>query len=123
MWTASRPCRSDGFTGILPVLDNELEFDMLSSAAVKDSPIEVGTAHRLGRGTQVRILHVPARNRDIRQHPPVLEREHLAGHPHLKLRMLHFFVNTGIRDTAYYWNELRKALDVYCTLQQGVSRS
>ena len=45
-------------------------------------------------------------------------REHLAGHPRLKLRMLHFFVNTGIRDTAYYWNELRKALDVYCTLRK-----
>ncbi len=29
-------------------------------------------------------------------------REHLAGHSRLKLRMLHFFVNTGIRDTAYY---------------------
>ena len=23
-----------------------------------------------------------------------------------QLKMLHFFINTGIKDTAYYWNEL-----------------
>ena len=33
--------RSDGFTGILPVLDNELEFEMLSNALSR-TPIEVG---------------------------------------------------------------------------------
>ena len=26
--------------------------------------------------------------------------------------MLHFFINTGIKDTAYYWNELNKCLKV-----------
>ena len=30
--------------------------------------------------------------------------------------MLHFFVNTGIRDNAYYWNELRKFITVYTDL-------
>ena len=32
--------------------------------------------------------------------------------------MLHFFINTGIYDTAYYWNELHKCLKVYCELKQ-----
>ena len=31
--------------------------------------------------------------------------------------MLHFFINTGIRDNAYYWNELRKCVEVYCDLK------
>ena len=31
-----------------------------------------------------------------------------------KLKMLHFFINTRIKDTAYYWNELSKCLSVYC---------
>ncbi|MCO4818962.1 MAG: arginine decarboxylase [Bacteroidetes bacterium] len=35
-----------------------------------------------------------------------------------KLKMLHFFINTGIDDTAYYWNELQKCLKVYCTLKK-----
>jgi arginine decarboxylase len=33
------------------------------------------------------------------------------------LKMLHFFINTGIRDNAYYWNELAKCVNVYCDLK------
>lgn len=32
--------------------------------------------------------------------------------------MLHFFINTGIRDSAYYWNELVKCLKVYVKLKK-----
>ena len=32
--------------------------------------------------------------------------------------MLHFFINTGIRDTSYYWNELSRCLNLYCDLRQ-----
>lgn len=35
-----------------------------------------------------------------------------------KLKMLHFFINTGITDTSYYWNELHKCLRVYCELKK-----
>ena len=34
-----------------------------------------------------------------------------------QLKMLHFFINTGIKDTAYYWNELSKCMNVYCELK------
>src|SRR5699024_3781087 len=37
---------------------------------------------------------------------------------HVSLKMLHFFINTGIRDTAYYWNELLKCLQVYIKLKK-----
>ncbi|MFA5575423.1 MAG: arginine decarboxylase [Brumimicrobium sp.] len=36
----------------------------------------------------------------------------------VNLKMLHFFINTGIRDTAYYWNELNKCLRVYVKLKK-----
>ena len=32
--------------------------------------------------------------------------------------MLHFFINTGIKDNAYYWNELSKCLKVFCELKK-----
>ena len=32
--------------------------------------------------------------------------------------MLHFFINTGINDTAYYWNELQKCMKVYVALKR-----
>ncbi|KAJ4375965.1 hypothetical protein N0V83_001245 [Neocucurbitaria cava] len=38
--------------------------------------------------------------------------------PKFKLKMLHFFVNTGIRDTAYYWSELSMFVHKYCELRK-----
>ncbi len=35
-----------------------------------------------------------------------------------KLKLMHFFINTGITDTAYYWNELSKCVNVYCDLKK-----
>jgi arginine decarboxylase len=32
--------------------------------------------------------------------------------------MLHFFINTGIKDTSYYWSELSKCINVYCELKK-----
>lgn len=34
------------------------------------------------------------------------------------LKLLHFFINTGINDNAYYWNELTKCVKVYCDLKK-----
>ena len=36
----------------------------------------------------------------------------------VQVKMLHFFINTGIKDTAYYWNELHKCLQVYVELKK-----
>jgi len=44
--------------------------------------------------------------------------EKIANNPKFKLVMLHFFINTGIKDTAYYWNELSKCLRVYVQLKK-----
>ena len=44
-------------------------------------------------------------------------KDNIAKHPNFHLKMLHFFINTGIRDTAYYWNELSKCVKVYCELK------
>jgi arginine decarboxylase len=32
--------------------------------------------------------------------------------------MLHFFINTGMKDTAYYWSELTKFVEMYCELKK-----
>ena len=45
-------------------------------------------------------------------------KEHIQNNPKVDLKMLHFFINTGIRDNAYYWNELLKCLRVYTTLKK-----
>ena len=42
----------------------------------------------------------------------------IAENKKVELKMLHFFINAGIRDTAYYWNELSKCLKVYTSLKK-----
>jgi len=34
--------------------------------------------------------------------------------------MLHFFVDTGIKDTTYYWGELKKAVKLYCQVKKVI---
>jgi len=36
-----------------------------------------------------------------------------------KLKMLHFFINTGIKDTAYYWSELSRFVYKYCEMKKA----
>ena len=44
--------------------------------------------------------------------------EQIKDNSQVELKMLHFFITTGIRDTAYYWNELLKCLKVYINLKK-----
>lgn len=44
--------------------------------------------------------------------------KHIKDNPKFELKMLHFFINTGINDTAYYWSELLKCVNVYCELKK-----
>ena len=37
----------------------------------------------------------------------------------VELKMLHFFVDTGIKDTLYYWGEFQKALNLYIELKKA----
>ena len=45
-------------------------------------------------------------------------KNYILNNTEVELKMLHFFLNTGIKDTAYYWSELRKCLKVYCDLKK-----
>lgn len=43
--------------------------------------------------------------------------EFIKDDPQLDMTMLHFFINTGINDNAYYWNELTKCMKVLSELK------
>jgi len=105
---------NNGYTNVIPVIDNIAEVSRLQNRVSTDINIGLRIASeeepkfpfytsRLGIGYKD-ILPFYKQN--------VLENEKL----HLK--MLHFFINTGIEDDAYYWNELHKCLKVYCELKK-----
>ncbi len=44
--------------------------------------------------------------------------QRLKDNPNFKVKLLHFFVHTGIQDTPYFWSELRKFVNLYCKFKQ-----
>ncbi len=105
---------NEGHRNCIPVIDNEEELGLLSEqiegayeigiriASEEEPKFEFYTS-RLGIGYK---SIVPFYDNEVKNNEKV------------SLKMLHFFINTGIRDTAYYWNELLKCLKVYINLKK-----
>ena len=104
-----------GFTNVIPIIDNFDEIDLLDKwinnsinlgiriASEEDPKFEFYTS-RLGIGYKDVLT---------------LFNSKIKNHHKFSLTMLHFFVNTGIKDNAYYWNELRKFLKVFTEIKQN----
>jgi arginine decarboxylase len=105
---------NDGFENALPILDNKSELERLS--ALIDKPFKIGL--RIAAEEEPKFEFYTSRlgmgYKDIV--PFYLDQ--IKSQPNVELKMLHFFINTGIADTAYYWNELHKCLRVYCALKK-----
>ena len=103
---------SVGFNRVIPIIDSIDEFELLDAAI--HSPLEIGI--RIASEEDPKFEFYTSRlgigYKDI---VPFFNWK-LKGHRKFKVTMLHFFVNTGIRDNAYYWNELRKFINVYTEL-------
>jgi arginine decarboxylase len=104
---------NDGFNSI-PVLDNLKELGLLKDMVKR--PCNVGI--RIATGEEPQSEYYTARL-GIR-HRKILSfyQDELAGNETFQLKMLHFFIDNGIADSLYYWNELQKCLKVYCELKK-----
>lgn len=101
-----------GFKNIVPILDNKFELDLFD----KDLKMKVGI--RIAAEEEPKFDFYTSRL-GIRYNDIIpYYKKNIQHNPHVKLKMLHFFINTGIRDTAYYWNELNKAVNLYCELKK-----
>ena len=105
---------NNGHKNCIPIIDNFEEIDLLSEEITNPYKIGIRIASeeepkfefytsRLGIGYK---NIVPFYNKKVKDNEQV------------ELKMLHFFINTGIRDTSYYWNELNKCLQVYINLKK-----
>jgi arginine decarboxylase len=103
-----------GFDKIMPILDNDSEVKLFKEHI--KSPMDVGI--RIASEEEPKFEFYTSRlGIGYRRILPFYH-EMREENPNLNLKMLHFFVNTGIRDTAYYWNELLKTMRVYCDLKK-----
>lgn len=103
-----------GFENLICVLDNPDEFDLIAAHA--KSPLKLGI--RVATEEEPGYLVYTSRLGTSSKLVNELYQNKIKDNPNFKLKMLHFFVNSGIRDTTYYWSELTRLVHVYCDLRE-----
>ena len=104
---------NDGWCNTVPVLDNMGEFDNLDTLIQQPCHIGIRIAAEEEPKFEFYTSRLGIRYSDI---VPFYYNK-IKDNDKFKLKMLHFFINTGMRDNAYYWNELSKCVNVYCDLK------
>ncbi|MEY3048684.1 MAG: hypothetical protein RL365_722 [Bacteroidota bacterium] len=102
------------FLKVIPVVDNAEEVRNLLAATDKDLSIGIRIAAEEEPKFEFYTSRLGMRYREI----VPFYKSVLKDNPRIKVKMLHFFINTGINDTAYYWNELTKCLRIYSDLKK-----
>ena len=107
----------DGFKNILVVLDNKPELKRLLH-------LLKGTEKKLKIGVRMAINEEPQSSyytsRLGIRHNEIINfyLSEIKENRNVILKMLHFFVDSGIKDNMYYWGEFQKALKLYADLKK-----
>ena len=105
---------NDGFVNSIPILDNINELSLLEKLCKNKFKIGI----RVATDEEPKFEFYTSRL-GIRQ-ASIIDYYHksIENSAKCELKMLHFFINTGIKDTTYYWSELTKCINVYCDLKK-----
>ncbi len=105
---------NNGFKNVVPILDNIFELDLFLENFDKKINVGIRIASEEEPKFDFYTSRLGVRYNDIIPY----YKEKIAKNKQVDLKMLHFFINTGIKDTLYYWNELNKAVNLYCELKK-----
>ena len=104
----------NGHTNCIPIIDNYEELNLLLDET--KSKFKVGI--RIASEEEPKFEFYTSRlGIGYKNIVSFYERE-IENNPQIELKILHFFINTGIKDNAYYWNELLKCISVYIELKK-----
>lgn len=103
-----------GFENLICVLDNPEELELMNKYAKK--PMKLGI--RIATEEEPGFFVYTSRLGMSSKHVVDFYKNKLQQNEKFKLKMVHFFVNSGIKDTTYYWSELTRLVNVYCDLKE-----
>lgn len=103
-----------GFENIIPILDNLEELDQYLKITKNKFKVGIRIASEEEPNFEFYTSRLGIRYKDI----VPFYKEKIKDNNQVELKMLHFFINTGIRDDIYYWNELTKCVNIYCDLKE-----
>jgi arginine decarboxylase len=105
---------NNGFKNVIPILDTRDELNYYEKFIKKNCNVGIRIAADEEPDFEFYTSRLGIRANDIVD----FYLQKLKDHKKFKLKMLHFFINTGVKDTAYYWNEMTKFVQVYCQLKK-----
>ncbi|MFM2386009.1 MAG: hypothetical protein RL660_766 [Bacteroidota bacterium] len=107
---------NNGFKNVIPILDNKDELSDYKKMIRSKDPVNIGI--RIAAEEEPTFdfytSRLGIRSRDILE----FYVDQIKGSDKFQLKMLHFFMNKGIKDDIYYWSELNKVVNLYCQLKK-----
>lgn len=104
----------DGFTNCVPILDNLEEFEVYHQQLFIPCKLGIRLASDEEPKSEFYTSRLGIRYNDVID----LYKNKIEPNPNFKLRMLHYFINSGIKDSTYYWSELSRFVHMYCDLKK-----
>jgi arginine decarboxylase len=105
---------NDGFKNCMPILDNLFELDHYEQTVNVPYKVGIRVAADEEPNFEFYTSRLGVRYSDINNY----YKEKIESSEKAELKLLHFFINTGIKDTAYYWSELSRFIFKYCELKK-----
>lgn len=106
---------NSGFNNVIPVLDNKDELGYYRKSVRKPFKIGIRVAAEEEPSFPFYTSRLGIRNRDILE----FYVDQIEGYEdRFQLKMLHIFLNKGVKDDIYYWSELHKVITLYCQLKK-----
>jgi arginine decarboxylase len=104
-----------GFKNVIPVLDNKEELLAYQKSVKAPFKLGIRVAAEEEPNFPFYTSRLGIRAKDILE----FYVDHIEGYENkFQLKMLHIFLNKGIKDDIYYWSELNKIINLYCQLKK-----
>lgn len=104
----------DGFTQVIPVLDNKEEFSFYQAELEEEFQIGLRLATEEPPDSSFYSSRLGLKKQDIIP----FYKERIQSNPRAKVSLLHFFVHTGIQDSPFFWSSLRQLVNLYCEFRK-----
>jgi arginine decarboxylase len=106
----------DGFSNSIVILDSKPEIKrVIKFAKAIKQKIKIGIRMAIDEEPQTAYytsrLGIPSKEIEA------FFIENIKDEPLVEFKMLHFFVDSGIKDTMYYWGEFQKAMEIFTKLK------
>ncbi len=104
----------NGFTNVIPILDNKTELKHYQEKYKDTLKIGIRIASEEEPNAEFYTSRLGVRYGEIID----FYKNQIQNNKKVELKLLHFFINTGVKDTAYYWSELQRNINLYCELKK-----